>query len=99
MLLHIPCGLVVRIGGFHRHGPGSFPGVGIFRSTFKILFKDVSYRTQRQHPRDDVNHWMINDHVGRINNNNHWKLLVLANIFTFYQLKYLHKREIKLEYI
>ena len=42
----IPCGLVVRIWRFHRHGPGSIPGMGIFLSTFKILFKDVSYRTR-----------------------------------------------------
>ena len=46
MCLHIPCGLVVRIWRFHRHGPGSIPGMGIFISTFKILFKDVSYRTR-----------------------------------------------------
>ena len=44
--LHIPCGLVVRIWNFHRHGPGSISDMGIFLSTFKILFKDVSYSTR-----------------------------------------------------
>ena len=41
--------------------------------------------------------WLINEQVGRINNKNHWKLLVLFNIFTFYKLKHLHKGEIKLK--
>ena len=45
-IFHPVCVLVVRIWRFHRHGPGSIPGMGIFLWTFKILLKDVSYRTR-----------------------------------------------------
>ena len=31
----VPCGLVVRIPGFHPGGPGSIPGMGVF---FFIFF-------------------------------------------------------------
>ena len=34
--------------------------------------------TQHPHPLDDVIHWLINEQVGRINNKNHWKLLVCS---------------------
>ena len=36
-IFHPVCVVVVRIWRFHRHGPGSIPGMGIFLSTFKIL--------------------------------------------------------------
>ena len=34
--------------------------------------------TQHPHPLDDVIHWLINEQEGRINNKNHWKLLVCS---------------------
>ncbi|MCP9264488.1 hypothetical protein DINM_022584 [Dirofilaria immitis] len=34
MVLPVPCGLVVRIRGFHPRGPGSIPGMGIPFSLF-----------------------------------------------------------------
>ena len=30
IITEIPCGLVVRIPGFHPGGPGSIPGMGTF---------------------------------------------------------------------
>ena len=32
----IPCGLVVRISGFHPGGPGSIPGMGTFFRDFLV---------------------------------------------------------------
>ena len=47
----IPCGLVVRISGFHPDGPGSIPGMGTFyQSTakkFKLLFVPNSHQYKK----------------------------------------------------
>ena len=42
MLEKVPCGLVVRIWRFHRHGPGSIPGMGNSRlCPFYFIIKQV----------------------------------------------------------
>ena len=38
---HVPCGLVVRISGFHPDGPGSIPGTGI-PGTFFYIFLAIA---------------------------------------------------------
>ena len=41
----IPCGLVVRIRGFHPRGPGSIPGMGNFLFSCYLFLKFLKMST------------------------------------------------------
>ena len=43
---HVPCGLVVRISGFHPGGRGSIPRTGVPLSCWKVGTSKPSPRTQ-----------------------------------------------------
>ena len=54
LVQHVPDGLGVRIPRFHRGGPGSIPGLGVYFLNYLFRFKATSISDPKILPRIEL---------------------------------------------